>query len=342
MPERKTRLPLQKVRVYQNLNTNLYYHNRRKLGFLPKLFLYLMLAIIIASSLWYFNLLNVQAFFSQDLVFQTIKLETPAALVLKTEAESRSKNPDQPTQPTSPATTNNTQTILINNEAGLPCYLEYSSTNTAIKPIIHKNPTGWWLPANCAYSKLQAIQIVRLTDSEVQDISRQINPANLQNLDGIDTYALAYTHNRETLPYNLARYIKSLTLPVYQDRFYFSTSAVFETKRIGRFTYYLDGNCQGAVINDPCKLWRSDNHTGTIELLKKNVGLTGKGEANELKEGFVLKFATRQDYAEGINLIFLNQQTGNYKLLRVSQTNWQVFETWEILKTDSLYSVYYL
>lgn len=342
MPTGKGRLPLKKVRINENLRTSLYYKNRSKLGLLPKLFLYFLLGIIISAPLWYFNLLNVQAFFSFDQKNSKNNENSPAALVLKSEKEVSQQIDLNSNQNTAPDDVKNKNTILINNESGLKCYLDYSIDSLDVETIIRKNPEGWWLPSNCNYSKLKAIQILRLTTEEVDKLGKKINPSNIQNLDGNDTYALAYTVNDDTLPYNLERYIKSLTLPVFQDRFYFNTSSAFETKRIGRFTYYLDGNCQGALVNDPCKLWRGDNNTGTIELLKKNVGLTGKGEENELKTGFIVKFATKQDYFEGVSLIFLDQQTGNYKLLRINQTEWKVFESLDIPTTDSLYSVYYL
>jgi len=55
----------------------------------------------------------------------------------------------------------------------------------------------------------------------------------------------------------------------------------------------------------------------------------------------VLRFANRQDYSEGVNLILLNQKTLEYKLLRVNRAQWLVFETITIRPGESLYSVYY-
>lgn len=338
MPSRRN-LPLKKVRVGEYTRQNLYYQNRSKLGLLPKFFLYLFLVGVVLAPAWYFNVLDVQAFLSNGSDIKNSP-ESPAKLIQQTEVEaSEVELVEAANEKTKNSKSDNS--ILIQSEAGVKCYLNYSSQPMDIQPLISKQAEGWWLPANCDYKALRGVQIVRLNESEAHQVARKINPSNIQNLDGIDTYAIAYTHQNDSVPFAFEKYIKSLTLPVFEDRYYFSTSSAFETKRIGIFTYYLDGDCQGGG-SDPCKLWRADNSTGTIELLKKNVGLTGKGEVNELRKDLVLKFATTQDYSQGVNLILLNQVTGDYKLLRVNQQEWLVFETLDIPVGDGLYSSYYL
>jgi hypothetical protein len=300
----------------------------------------LLALVAIFAPTWYFNILDVRAFFG-DQGKTNQQADSPAKLVRQVELQPAPSDLVQAASEEEPEPLKSDTSILLKTESGANCYLDYADQPMDVKPLITKNPEGWWFPSNCDYKALQAIQVARLTNEEAHQVARQLNPGNIQNLDGIDTYAIAYTIRGDLAPFALEKYIKSLTLPVFADRYYFSTSSAFETRRIGDYTYYLDGDCQGGG-SDPCKLWRADSATGTIELLKKNVGLTGKGEVNELKKNLALKFATAQDYAQGVNLILLDQTSGNYKLLRVNQQEWLVFETLEIPTGDSLYSVYYV
>jgi len=332
-----------KVRTRQILNqSNLYYLNNRRLSFLPKIFLGFSIVLIICGLLWYLNVFDLQTVVGKP-VSQKSEQLTALDLIRQLNWNTTSQSNTTDEQTANRQSLNSDKLVLLTAQNGATCALSLQPNPPEnIKPIAQSQPQGWWLPSHCPVSELIAVQIVRLNSTEANKLAQAANLIQVQNLDGLDTYAIIYFNQPSKASFDLKKYLKSLTANIFTDRFYFNTTSAHDTKKIGDWIYYLDGECAGpSSYRDPCKLWRSDRNTGTIELLKKNVGNTGKGQVNELTENLVLRFANRQDYTEGVNLILLNQTTLEYKLLRVNRAQWLVFETITICPGESLYSVYY-
>ena len=332
-----------KVRTRQVLNqSSLYYLNNRRLSFLPKIFLGCSIVVVILGLIWYLNVFDLPAFFGQPGNRQSEQL-TALDLIRQLNWNTTSQSNATSEQAVNYQSKSSGQLVLLIAQNEAKCTLSlHKQPPKDLQPIIYKEPQGWWLPNSCEVRELTAIQVLRLSPEEANKLASQSALINLQNLDGLDTYALVYFDKPSKTNFDLKRYLKSLATDIFPDRFYFQVTSTHDTKKIGDWIYYLDGECTGpSSYRDPCKLWRSDRNTGTIELLKKDVGNTGKGQVNELTENLVLRFANQQDYSEGINLILLNQKTGEYKLLRVNQSQWLVFETITIRPGESLYSVYY-
>ncbi len=332
-----------KVRTRQILDqSSLYYLNNRRLSFLPGMFLGFSVVVIILGMLWYLNLFDLQIVVSKP-VNQPSEQLTALDLIRQLNWNTTSQSNATSEQAVDYQSKSSSQLVLLTAQNETKCTLSlHKQPPKDLKPIIYKEPQGWWLPNSCEVRELTAIQILRLNPEEVSKLASQSWLISLQNLDGLDTYALVYFDKPSKTNFDLKRYLKSLTADIFPDRFYFQVTSTHDTKKIGDWIYYLDGKCTGpSSYRDPCKLWRSDRNTGTIELLKKDVGNTGKGQVNELTENLVLRFANRQDYTEGINLILLNQKTLEYKLLRINRSQWLVFETITIRPGESLYSVYY-
>jgi|GEM_PF-1337750 len=334
-----------KVRTRQILNqSSLYYLNNRRLSFLPRMFLGFSVVVIILGMLWYLNLFDLQTVVSKPANQPSEQLTALDLIRQLNWNTTRESNPTNSHTVNSQNKSPSNPLVVLTTQNGTKCTLSlHLNPPENLRPLIYKEPQGWWLPTNCEVNELKAIQILRLNSEEASRLTSQSTLISLQNLDGLDTYALVYFSSKpNNTNLDLKKYLKSLTTNIFSDRFYFNVTSAHDTKKIGDWIYYLDGECTGpSSYRDPCKLWRSDRNTGTIELLKKDVGNTGKGQVNELTENLVLRFANRQDYTEGINLILLNQKTFEYKLLRINRSQWLVFETITIRPGESLYSVYY-
>lgn len=309
------------------LNKGKYKHNTKKLSLLPKiLFLLLVIAFIVFCIIYYSPENNKSSILGISEIIPEI---TPIK-----------KDKDNESQIEDTAVSDNPQIITININ-GADCSYKLQNTVDNLELRISKDEQIFWVPISCDLKNI--IQVMRLRDDEASSLKKDVNNDKiLQNLDGIDTYALIYGDNNQNFP-DLLKNLKALAQFSNSQTFYFNTSLAFSQKKIGDTVYYLDGDCQNGG-DEPCKLWSIGVFEDNAKLLQKNIAATGKGEVNELKQSFSLNFAKTQDYKDGINFIYIDQISKNIKLIRIRTVNNQ----FDIINSQTLepehpnYSIYYI
>jgi hypothetical protein len=336
----RLKTPLKKVRIQTNRATQTpskYEVNQRRLSFLPAIFLVFVVVAGSGASVWFYDPFNWH--------------RRPAEVAGVQEVVNNLPDQNATTQTIEPVNTQTTsaqssqagdeRNIRIQNANNQDCFLSFAEQAPLnVNPITSSDKTGWWLPNKCADPSILAIQILRLNQESASNLEASLGQKNVQKLDDIDTFALVYTQNRQTSIYNLEPYVKTLTWPVFQDRYYFNEAAASSTIRMSDVTYYLDGKCRGGG-SEPCKLWRRNNTAGQLELLKKNLADTGPGGANQLQPGLYLDFASLQDYDYGLNLVLVDQNSGNYQLIRVRMPDYQIIQSLTFKPEDRGFKAYF-
>lgn len=333
---------LSKVKIQKSQEVikkqDLYSQNNKSLSFLPTFFVVFLIVSGIFLASWRLGFFKVST---------SIVKQTPTTLVGQTSDTSTNlaTNNNETEAVISQKYYTNQNQLKIHKNQSQECLLNYSSTApSSFNLVAGRTEQGFWLPQTCAEKTLQIIQVIRLNDIEIKTAQSTLGVDNVQVLDSSNkTYALVYKSDKSPTIYKLITFVKGLCITVFKDKIYLDPSNVFDTKRMEDKTYYLEGNCQnGGILG--CKLWRVDNFSGEVEMLKENAVLTGSGEANELKPGYVLRFAKQQDLTQGLNFILVNEKVLpilNFKLIRLDTNSIQIIETQDINLADSGYKDYY-
>ena len=182
-----------KVRTRQILNqSNLYYLNNRRLSFLPKIFLGFSIVLIICGLLWYLNVFDLQTVVGKPVSQQSEQL-TALDLIRQLNWNTTSQSNTTDEQTANQQGLNSDKLVLLTAQNGATCALSLQPNPPEnIKPIAQSQPQGWWLPSHCPVSELVAVQIVRLNSTEANKLAQAANLIQVQNLDGLDTYAIIY------------------------------------------------------------------------------------------------------------------------------------------------------
>jgi hypothetical protein len=184
--------------------------------------------------------------------------------------------------------------------------------------------------------------IAESDDAEIAAFIEDISFLATQSaiIDTKNTYALVISET-DTSTYTLTQYVDVLTAPFTDNRDYFEPATAYSQKRIDDISYYLSGGCI-APRTTPCSLWKTDPDNGQHLLLKRDIALTGAGQAFELIQGTLIRFSNVQDYDQGINVIFVNTLTNSYTLIRVSTNTSQfaITNTIELIPGEDIYQKY--
>lgn len=337
-----TQTTLSKVKIQKSQEVikkqDLYSQNNKLLSFLPTFFVVFLIISGIFLAFWRFGFFKVST---------SIVKQTPTALVGQTNDINTNlvTNDNEAETAISQKYYTNQNQLKIHKNQSQECLLNYSSTPPSnFNLVASHTEQGFWLPQVCAEKTLQIIQVIRLNNSEIKTAQNALGMDNVQVLDSSNkTYALVYKSDKSPTIYKLITFVKGLCIITFKDKIYLDPSNVFDTRRMGDKTYFLEGDCQNGGIRG-CKLWRVDNFSGEVEMLKENAALTGNGEDNELKLGYVLRFAKQQDIAQGLNFILVNEKVLpilNFKLIRLDTNSIEIIETQNINLADSGYKDYY-
>lgn len=333
------------TKVEAKTQSNQYQKNRNRLSFLPTVF-------FIFFVVGFVGLVTVLTFNHQELyasgLFSRVQTIKPTERIANQSSNQKQISNQASTNTELVKPQENSSGIVetqIHVNGLLRCVLVYDSEQPAtIKPYISTSRQGWWVPKSCEDGKLKTIQIVELGDDQIRSLQGTLPARNFQMLDQTrKIYGIVYTTEGFQISYNLRTFVKGLLEPIFPDINVFDPVNVFDTRRLGDYTYYLEGGCQGQN-SGACRLWRLHNFTGTYELLQEHVAETQKGGRNELSPGYVIRMAKVQDLVEGLIFIIADEKNTPVRSVKVVKTDistGQILQTFETFAGEQFYRDYY-
>jgi hypothetical protein len=308
---------------YLTSSQDLYLINKRKLGFLPRIFAYFAFGLISFVIIFYYldtrsssqgyspyTMASRQEVYDKNITFQNPSLFNQVEQD-NLEDNNNNQNEDKPVTE-----------ITVSNENS-SCNLKYIGEKPPqIETPLESEIEGWWKAESCQDPNLLYLQIVRTNEIELNPLKNFIVKENIQTLSQNDVYAIIYSLRNSPGIFDFREYDVELTSPIFKN-LKFSPSTAHDTLRLEDKTFYLDGKCQGKS-NNSCKLWVMDNLSGDFQLLKTNIAMTGTGQENELFEGQQIIFSDNQE-EESVKFSILNED-GSFKEVKVDMEKYEIIE----------------
>jgi hypothetical protein len=307
---------------YLTSSQDLYLINKRKLGFLPRLFAYFAFALISFIIIsYYLDTRSSSQGYSpytmasrQELYDKTTASQGQSLLNSTYQEDTEEDNIQAEDKPVT--------NFTITNE-GRTCSLQFIDQKPPqIQTPLESEIEGWWQAEECQDASLLYVQIVRANQIELNPLKNFIIEDNIQTLSQNDVYAIIYSLRNTPSGFDFRNYGVELTSPIFKNM-KFSPSTAFDTLRLEEKTYYLDGKCEGET-NNSCKLWVMDNLSGDFELLKTNIAMTGKGQANGLTKGQQIIFSDNQE--DNAIIFSILDESGLFKEIKVDKEKFEPIE----------------
>jgi len=251
MNQPRHKLPLKKVRL-QSSNYNLYEKNRTALERIPKAFVWIIGVTLFVCFVLYFDFLGLRN--PQQNASQSSVAITPS----QQNASSAAVDPELKTN----------DTLIKITDGNKFCYLQFSATSQTGADVTSNQNVGWWSPnSNCTLD-IKEIAITREDGLKTSGTVVNIDTAQPR------TVAVIFGNFEAE---NLAVFVKELTLPIFQDRIYFSANKAMQRLERGTNTWFLHGRCQNTGL-DTCAVFikKSDGNISRIysKIFENQTGAT--------------------------------------------------------------------
>jgi len=268
------KLPIKKVHL-QDSQYNLYEKNRTVLERIPKTFAWMIAFGAMVIFVLYFD------FFG----WRTPQTEGTDSVVNIAPGSNSSTSSTQPSNPE----LETTDTLIKITQNQSFCYLQFATASQSGASLTSTQPTGWWSPTDDCTLDITEIAITRNTELQTT--------GTLVDLDTVEPRTVVVIFG-EYNGDNLTEYVKKLTLPVFDDRIYFSASRSIAQLERAQNTWYLDGRCSNIGL-DTCAVFIKKND-GSISQINKEIFVN--------QTGAQIQFATTQpDDQNTVSIVQLDE-----------------------------------
>jgi len=270
MLDSRHKLPIKKVRL-QDGQYDLYAKNRSRLEQIPKWFVIFFFFLALVGFVFYFDFFG----FRSPQINQT---SSNGLNSVSSSFVSSNSSAQLSTQKNDPNLTTSDTFIKILNQSNDQknnqfCYLSYSESaeNDSTAFIQNIKEIGWWKATSDCTFDLKNIAIFRADKiflDELKNDAKKKTEFDLYELDKLEPVTVAavfWKNNKSEI--SLESYVKPLSLPIFQDRSYFSSSQVVAKFERGSEIFFLDGRCQNVGL-DTCSLWYKKDGQNYTRVLK--------------------------------------------------------------------------
>jgi|694.fasta_scaffold126690_2 hypothetical protein len=319
---------LKKVSLKKNQNFSVYSDNRKELGFLPQLVLFLCTGVGIYIFCSYFNILAwaLPEFSNSNPPKKPEEYVSKSSLVSK-------NNPTYNFETEEKEVVSESLNVTI---SGVLCNLKFTSKPAEdIILLTQSDQQGFWLTNNCG--NLKMIQILQSRADLVNINNRE--DVLFKNLKG-ELKAVIYFESKAS-DLTIDSFSQELIRPVFPDEIKYSQATASDLVEVDQDIFYLQGDCQDFAKNQ-CQLWLNQKGVQKDLLFTDFEKLKGTLEKEYKIPITNFRFAKNQDsYPRSLSLIS-NLDDQKMVLIRLELTNNQIIQNLLIdsLKDRSSYQKY--
>jgi hypothetical protein len=303
-------------------SANLYQINKSKIAVLPQLFSFLLVIVCVGFGAVVLNTFFYIEAFAESIPFfrTTVNYQDPSDLLI---AEQKSLI--------------NAQSLDDTSFSGLPvdtqCYmLQATAAPANLNPVISGQGI-WWHTEVCDQT-IQGIQVINGTPQELSIPTTGANYAVQFISDAQFAIIYGVTQDPQLDLSEVAR--QSAIIQTEQEQ-----ALAVDSQRVGAQKIYLTGKCTGEITN--CQVWVSESFSSQSQMISDTLDQITHRESVLSENYAYVKIANTQDeFPEVVNIIYRNEFSNPYTLVRLDSNDGSVLQRLTITSEQrELYNKFY-